>query len=353
MASNTEDLQHAIARLGAEASSTDDNVRRAASLQLSLLRRVANPAPSLGSLGRYQNAFAGEAKAPVFNLTMQDRSSRDPPSSTPKRIADAESDGPPTDHTTKLPVKIGRKRQSKAVTGNSTTSPSTDRPQKRSNAALISKRILPTLSVEGVDPYINGGWSAMDWMENVWDRSNVKQIDILCRLGLVAPGAKLKNYKGHWNFDDPILAELSTAIHDLSKTFHDESFDQTPAGTLGRNRGKQGRKLRDDGRNAFLEAACNPVHMNNELNDLLFDRFGSKVWGIDVAAREGCTYRLELENDEDRPKIEALLHLWVFVKIANKCRDNRRKLSSAAKAQEQSATKEDETVGKAFNIVAR
>lgn len=35
-------------------------------------------------------------------------------------------------------------------------------------------------------------------------------------------------------------------------------------------------KLHDEGPNTFIEAACNPVHVNQVLNNLLIDRFGPK-----------------------------------------------------------------------------
>ncbi|KAL1609943.1 hypothetical protein SLS60_001608 [Paraconiothyrium brasiliense] len=282
---------------------------------------------------------------------MQDRSrilipdsSQDPPTAAGSYIALSDS-------TIELSVDAGRKRNSGAAEGESISSPSKTIRKLQPNTTSKAKRKLPVLSVQDFDRYVDKKWTVQDWMENVWDRSTVKQIDILCRLGLVAPGSTVKNYKGIFYFDDPLLTELSRAIHELSKTVHNASFDQIPANPLvrGRPRGLTGRKPDDAGRNAFVDAAKNLTHMNHQLNDLLCDRFGPKVWGMDVAARDGCTYRLELEDDADRPKIEALLHLWVFVKIANKCRDKRQKLHGSGR---KSRAKKDlaNMAGKALSL---
>ncbi|KAJ4350209.1 uncharacterized protein N0V89_008830 [Didymosphaeria variabile] len=257
---------------------------------------------------------------------MSPYSSRDP-------TTNAGPYSPSSGSTTNPTVNVGRKRKSEAAEGDSISWPPKTHRKLQTDTTPKAKRKLPILSVEGFDKYVDGKWTVLDWMVNVWDRSTVKQMDILCRLGLVAPGTTVRNNTGIFYFDDPTLTELSKAIHGLSKSFYNESFDQTPAGPLirGRPRAMQGRKRDDAGRDAFVDAASNPMHMNQQLDDLLFDQFGPKVWGMDVAAREGCTYRLELEDDVDRPKIEALLHLWVFVKIANACRAKRQKLHGSGR----------------------
>lgn len=280
---------------------------------------------------------AGEASAPNVALAVQGNSRHMDSSRGPALARSIGSYSPRSDDTTDLLVNDNRKYNLKAVVGQITTSK--------------AKRALSTLNVEDLDTYLNGQWTVQTWLENVWDRCNVKQLDILCRLGLVAPGAATRHIHGVFLFDDSNLTELSKVVHELAQTFHEERFDQIHAESHRRPESGIIARNWDDGRNAFIEAACNPVHMNQELSDLLFDRFGPNLWGMDVAPREGCTYRLELEDDSDRPKIEALLYLWVFVKIANKCRTKRQTLSSTARRRQNHIRKEAGMAGMASGLL--
>ena len=117
------------------------------------------------------------------------------------------------------------------------------------------------------------------------------------------------------------MTELSQGIHEVFKDIDDVHFAQRPE-QLGPqppvenstsyrfDRRRLGtRNQEDPGRNAWVrETSKHDIHL--PLDNLLWE-VGFAIWGEDVPPREGCTYRLVLEDDVDRPKIEALLHLWV------------------------------------------